>query len=58
MRKAIILGLAGVFLSSAAMACGWGKTAANTSQQTVMTDQGSSSGDSNTTTTTKPDKKG
>lgn len=53
MRKAIILGLAGMFLSSAAMACGWHtKTATTTTQQTVM-DEGDKSGQ-----TSKPDTKG
>jgi len=56
MRKAIILGIAGVFMSSAAMACGWGKTATSTTQQTVMTDHGTSG--SGSSTTVKSDTKG
>jgi hypothetical protein len=54
MRKAIILGIAGVFISSAAMACGWGKTVTNTTQQTVMTDQGTSGGSTTSTVKTEP----
>jgi len=55
MRKAIILGLAGVFLSSAALACNGGlKSASSGAQQSVMTDQGSGHGGM----TVKPDSKG
>ncbi|MEQ9640418.1 MAG: hypothetical protein RIM84_10390 [Alphaproteobacteria bacterium] len=42
MRKALVLGLLGLFVASnGAMACGWGKSksASSGSQQTVMTDQ-------------------
>jgi hypothetical protein len=56
MRKAILLGLAGVFIASGAMACGWkSKTVSTTTQQTVMDDakSGQSGG-----MTVKPDPKG
>ena len=49
MRKALIFGLAGVFLSTAAWAgCGGAHqtTAAGSNQQTVMTGQGGSGGQS------------
>lgn len=45
MRKALILAVAGVFLSTGAMACGWGSKSASkdSDNQTVMTDHGQSS---------------
>lgn len=47
MRKALVLGLLGLFVASnGAMACGWGasKSASSGQQQTVMTDQTKSAG--------------
>ena len=40
MRKAVVLGFVGALLASPALACGWGagKTAADESKQTVMTE--------------------
>ena len=54
MRKAIILGIVGVFMSSAALACSGMKSAGSAAQQSVMTEQGSGHGGM----TVKPDSKG
>lgn len=60
MRQAFILATLGVFLSSGAMACGWGaKSASNPAadNQTVMTDHGES-GQMSAPKATKPETKG
>lgn len=60
MRKALVLAVAGVFLSSGAMACGWGSKSASSDaaeNQTVMTDD-AQGGQTTAPKTTKSETKG